>query len=82
MARVQGLGSRVNDDNARWWVLVAACIALCMAILDNLVVNVALPTISEDFSPTPTQIQWIVSAYTLVFASLQITAGAGSFTSR
>lgn len=75
MARVQGLGSRVNDDNARWWVLVAACIALFMAILDNLVVNVALPTISEDFSPTPTQIQWIVSAYTLVFASLQITAG-------
>ncbi len=75
MARAQGLGSRVNDDNAKWWVLAAACIALFMAILDNLVVNVALPTISEDFSPTPTQIQWIVSAYTLVFASLQITAG-------
>ena len=34
-----------------------------------------LPTISEDFSPTTTQLQWIVSAYTLVFASLQITAG-------
>jgi EmrB/QacA subfamily drug resistance transporter len=46
-----------------------------MAILDNLVVNVALPTISEDFSPTTTQLQWVVSAYTLVFASLQITAG-------
>jgi EmrB/QacA subfamily drug resistance transporter len=75
MAKVQGLGSRVNDDNAKWWVLAASCVALFMAILDNLVVNVALPTISEDFSPTPTQIQWIVSAYTLVFASLQITAG-------
>lgn len=75
MAKMQGLGGRVNDDNAKWWVLAASCIALFMAILDNLVVNVALPTISEDFSPTPTQIQWIVSAYTLVFASLQITAG-------
>ncbi|HYJ12206.1 MAG TPA: MFS transporter [Thermomicrobiales bacterium] len=75
MAKTQGLGGRVNDDNAKWWVLAASCIALFMAILDNLVVNVALPTISEDFSPTPTQIQWIVSAYTLVFASLQITAG-------
>jgi EmrB/QacA subfamily drug resistance transporter len=75
MAVNGGLGGRVNEGNARWWVLAASCFALFMAILDNLVVNVALPTISEDFSPTPTQIQWIVSAYTLVFASLQITAG-------
>ena len=66
---------RVTDDNVKWFTLVAACFALFMAILDNLVVNVALPTISEDFSPTPSQIQWIISAYTLVFASLQITAG-------
>jgi EmrB/QacA subfamily drug resistance transporter len=70
-----GPGGRVNESNAKWWVLAASCFALFMAILDNLVVNVALPTISEDFGPTPTQIQWIVSAYTLVFASLQITAG-------
>lgn len=75
MASGGGLGGRVNDNNAKWWVLVASCIALFMSILDNLVVNVALPTISADFSPTTTQIQWIVSAYTLVFASLQITAG-------
>jgi EmrB/QacA subfamily drug resistance transporter len=56
-------------------VLGASCFALFMTILDNLVVNVAIPTISEDFSATTTQLQWIVSAYTLVFASLQITAG-------
>lgn len=66
---------RVNDDNVKWFTLVAGCFALFMAILDNLVVNVALPTISEDFSPSGTQLQWIISAYTLVFASLQITAG-------
>jgi EmrB/QacA subfamily drug resistance transporter len=75
MAARGGLGGRVNDNNARWWVLGASCFALFMAILDNLVVNVAIPTISEDFSATTTQLQWIVSAYTLVFASLQITAG-------
>ena len=66
---------RVTDDNVKWFTLIAACFALFMAILDNLVVNVALPTISEDFSPSQAQIQWIVAAYTLVFASLQITAG-------
>ncbi len=75
MASGGGLAGRVNEGNAKWWVLGASCFALFMAILDNLVVNVALPTISEDFSPTGTQLQWIVSAYTLVFASLQITAG-------
>ena len=75
MATGGGLAGRVTETNARWWVLGASCFALFMAILDNLVVNVAIPTISEDFSPSVTQIQWIVSAYTLVFASLQITAG-------
>ena len=69
------LQSRVNDDNAKWFTLVAACFALFMAMLDNLVVNVALPTIQRDLDASTSQLQWIVSAYTLVFASLQITAG-------
>ena len=69
------LKSRVNDDNAKWFTLVAACFALFMAMLDNLVVNVALPTIQRDLDASTSQLQWIVSAYTLVFASLQITAG-------
>ncbi len=69
------LAGRVNDGNAKWYTLIAACFALFMAILDNLVVNVALPTISRDLSASTTQLQWIVSSYILVFASLQITAG-------
>lgn len=70
-----GLSQRVNDDNAKWYTLVAACFALFMAMLDNLVVNIALPTISRDLDARATQLQWVISAYTLVFASLQITAG-------
>ena len=70
-----GLAGRVTDNNLKWFTLAAACFALFMAILDNLVVNIALPTISSELGSTPTQLQWIVSAYTLVFASLQITAG-------
>jgi EmrB/QacA subfamily drug resistance transporter len=70
-----GLSNRVNDDNAKWYTLVAACFALFMAMLDNLVVNIALPTISRDLDARATQLQWVISAYTLVFASLQITAG-------
>jgi len=69
------LADRVHDGNAKWWTLAAVCITLFMAILDNLVVNVALPTISRDLGASASDLQWIVSAYTLVFASLQITAG-------
>lgn len=75
MAQLNGLHSRVNDSNAKWFTLVAACFALFMAMLDNLVVNIALPTISRDLDATNSQLQWVISAYTLVFASLQITAG-------
>lgn len=74
MAQI-GLARRVNDTNLKWWTLTAACFALFMAMLDNLVVNIALPTISRDLDSTASQLQWILSAYTLVFASLQITAG-------
>jgi len=75
MASRTRLADRVHDGNLKWWTLIAACFALFMAILDNLVVNVALPTISRDLDASATQLQWIVSAYTLVFASLQITTG-------
>jgi EmrB/QacA subfamily drug resistance transporter len=75
MAQLSGLNGRVNDGNLKWFTLVAACFALFMAILDNLVVNIALPTISRELDATTTQLQWVVSAYTLIFASLQITAG-------
>ena len=75
MASRMGLAGRVTPENAKWWTLVAACFGLFMAILDNLVVNIALPTIQQELDSTTTQLQWIVSAYTLVFASLQITAG-------
>lgn len=75
MAGKVGLAHRVTDDNVKWYTLAASCFALFMAILDNLVVNIAMPTIARDLDANTTQLQWVVSAYTLVFASLQITAG-------
>src|SRR5688572_12580834 len=74
-AQGRGLSSRVNDSNVKWFTLIASCFALFMAMLDNLVVNIAMPTIAKDLDANTSQLQWIVSAYTLVFASLQITAG-------
>src|SRR5215218_3932486 len=75
MSNRLGLAHRVNDSNIKNFTLAASCFALFMAMLDNLVVNIAMPTIARDLDATTTQLQWVVSAYTLVFASLQITAG-------
>jgi len=66
---------RLNDDNRRWWTLGAMCFALFMIMLDNTVVNVALPSIQDDLGSTVSGLQWTVNAYTLSFAVLLVTGG-------
>jgi EmrB/QacA subfamily drug resistance transporter len=63
-------------DRRRWWVLVAMVFGLFMPMLDNLVVNVALPTIQRELSSGVSGLQWIIDAYTLTFASFMLTGGA------
>jgi DHA2 family methylenomycin A resistance protein-like MFS transporter len=55
--------------------LFAMCFALFMAMLDNTVVNVALPRIQESLGAGVSGLQWVVDAYTLLFASLLLTGG-------
>ena len=43
--------------------------------VDNTILNVALPSIVRDLNATGSQLQWIVDAYTIVFACLLLTAG-------
>lgn len=59
----------------RWWALVALCGAVLLVMIDNTIVNVALPTISRDLSADNSGLQWVVDAYTLTFAGLLLTAG-------
>src|ERR687888_2828013 len=63
-------------DRSRWWVLVAMVFGLFMPMLDNLVVNVALPTIQHKLGAGVSGLQWIIDAYTLTFASFMLTGGA------
>ena len=60
----------------RWGTLAVLCVSLLVIGLDNTILNVALPTLVEDLHATASQQQWLVDAYTLVFASLLLTAGA------
>src|SRR5664279_6413139 len=65
----------INDENSRWWTLGAMCFALFMLMLDNTVVNVALPSIQRDLHATLSALEWTVNAYTLTFAVLLVTGG-------
>src|SRR5438105_2662422 len=63
-------------DGRKWLVLVAMVFGLFMPMLDNLVVNVALPTIQHQLGAGVSGLQWIIDAYTLTFASFMLTGGA------
>jgi EmrB/QacA subfamily drug resistance transporter len=62
-------------ENRKWWTLAAVAFGLFMIMLDNTVVNVALPSIERDLKIRISQLEWIVTAYALVFAALLITGG-------
>src|SRR5947208_8560330 len=66
---------RLNEDNRKWWTLAAMCFALFMIMLDNTVVNVALPSIQRDLHASISALEWTVNAYTLTFAVLLVTGG-------
>jgi EmrB/QacA subfamily drug resistance transporter len=65
----------ITEENSRWWTLGAMCFALFMVMLDNTVVNVALPSIQRDLHATLASLEWTVNAYTLTFAVLMVTGG-------
>jgi EmrB/QacA subfamily drug resistance transporter len=66
---------RMTEDNRRWWALAAMCFALFMIMLDNTVVNVALPSIQRSLHASTSSLEWTVNAYTLSFAVLLVTGG-------
>ncbi|MEA2153291.1 MAG: hypothetical protein QOI18_1524, partial [Solirubrobacteraceae bacterium] len=66
---------QMHDGNRRWWALGAMCFALFMIMLDNTVVNVALPSIQRSLSASTSSLEWTVNAYTLSFAVLLVTGG-------
>jgi EmrB/QacA subfamily drug resistance transporter len=60
----------------RWWTLAVMSLSLLVISMDNTILNVALPTISDDLGASSSQLQWIVDSYTLVFAGLLLAAGS------
>jgi EmrB/QacA subfamily drug resistance transporter len=63
------------EENRKWWTLGAVAFGLFMIMLDNTVVNVALPSIQSDLGIGISQLEWIVNGYALTFAVLMLTGG-------
>ncbi|WP_104163297.1 DHA2 family efflux MFS transporter permease subunit [Cryobacterium sp. N22] len=68
-------GGRLNRVPV-WLAVVAASLPMFMATLDNLVVTSALPVINTDLSATIEELQWVVNAYSLSFATFMLMAVA------
>jgi EmrB/QacA subfamily drug resistance transporter len=60
----------------RWWTLAVLCLSLFVIVVDNTIVNVALPTLVRELDTSTSDLQWVVDSYTLVFAGLLLTAGS------
>ncbi|MEO5576328.1 MAG: DHA2 family efflux MFS transporter permease subunit [Gaiellaceae bacterium] len=64
-----------SEERRKWWTLAAVSFGLFMIMLDNTVVNVALPAIQDDLGADLSQLQWIVTGYALSFAALMLIGG-------
>ncbi|MFL6016486.1 MAG: MFS transporter, partial [Gaiellaceae bacterium] len=59
----------------KWWTLFAVAFGLFMIMLDNTVVNVALPSIREDLGISISELEWVVNGYALTFGVLLLSGG-------
>ena len=73
-----GDGATTDDPGSRrqWAVLGVLCLSVFLAVVDNTIVNVALPRMSEQLHASNSQLQWIVDAYSLAFAGVLLIGGS------
>jgi EmrB/QacA subfamily drug resistance transporter len=69
-----GPSSSLASDR-RWVVLPVLCLSVFLVVVDNTIVNVALPTLNRELGASITSLQWIVDAYSLAFAGLLLAGG-------
>ncbi|MEV0233709.1 MFS transporter [Nonomuraea sp. NPDC050786] len=68
--------SNTVRDPRRWWILGVLCLALLVLVVDNTVLNLAIPSLNKEMGASPSDIQWIIDAYVLAYAGLLLTSGS------
>jgi EmrB/QacA subfamily drug resistance transporter len=62
-------------ENRKWWTLMAVSFGLFMIMLDNTIVNVALPSIQSSLGLQISELEWVVTGYALTFGAFMLTGG-------
>lgn len=62
-------------QSRRWWILSVLCICLMVVVIDNTILNVALPSMQKELHASQSQEQWFLDSYALVYAALLFTGG-------
>src|SRR5436190_18405475 len=65
----------VTPENKKWWTLGAVSVGLFVIMLDNTVVNVALPSMQRSLHMQLSELEWVVAGYALTFAAFMLTGG-------
>jgi EmrB/QacA subfamily drug resistance transporter len=71
----QGRPAAAENDRSRWIALVVLCVGMLMIVLDQTIVNVALPSIKGDLGFSQSSLAWVVNAYLIAFGGLLLLAG-------
>lgn len=74
MPTMDDIDPRVHER--RWLILGVLCLSLLIIVMDNTILNVAIPSLITDLGASNSEIQWIIDSYVLVFAGLLLTAGS------
>ena len=60
----------IHTESRRWWALCVLCLALCAIVIDNTILNVAVPTLRRALHANETDLQWMTTAYALTLSGL------------
>jgi len=72
---MEGSPDVVESDRRRWVVLAVLVLAQFMVVLDVAIVNVALPTIKNDLHFSEDSLQWVITAYAILFGGVLLLGG-------
>jgi EmrB/QacA subfamily drug resistance transporter len=76
LGRTEAIMSESLTQRRRWAILAVLSLSVFLVVVDNTIVNVALPTLSRELDASTSQLQWIVDSYSLVFAGLLLAFGS------
>lgn len=75
MNTTDATGKHPERNPARWLILGVICLAQLTVLLDNTILNVAIPSLTEELHASTADVQWMMNAYSLVQAGLLLAAG-------